>query len=203
MTTLVTILAEDYADWEIAPLAAVARGFYGLRVRHAAPGGRQLTSAAGLRVTPDLALDAIDLETTDALVVCGGTIWQTDRAPDLSGLLVAAHERGILVGGICDGTRALARAGLLDGVGHTSNSLDTLLETGYAGKMNYWDVPHAVMAERIVTAPGTAPVSFMAQMLEGLGLADANLDHYLALLAAEHAGHLPHGRPLASAAHAG
>jgi hypothetical protein len=92
MTTLVTILAEDYADWEIAPLAAVARGFYGLRVRHAAPGGRQLTSAAGLRVTPDLALDAIDLETTDALVVCGGTIWQTDRAPDLSELLVAAHE---------------------------------------------------------------------------------------------------------------
>jgi hypothetical protein len=69
--------------------------------------------------------------------------------------------------------------------------------------MNYWDVPHAVMAERIVTAPGTAPISFMAQMLEGLGLADANLDHYLALLAAEHAGHLPHGRPLASAAHAG
>jgi len=203
MTTLITILTEGYADWEIGLVAGVARGFYGLKVRHAAPGGRQLTSGGGLRVTPDLAIEAIDLDTTVALIVCGGPIWQTDRAPDISALLVAAHEQDLLVAGICDGTMALARAGLLDHAEHTSNSLETLLDTGYAGQTGYWDVPHAVAADHIVTAPGTAPVSFMAQILEGLGLADGNLDRYLDLLAAEHAGrhYLPRHQP-PSATHA-
>lgn len=193
MTTIVTILTEDYADWEIALLAATARGYYGITVLHAGPGARPLTSGGGLRVTPDLAIDAIDIGTTSALIVCGGSAWRRADAPDLTGLLHRAREAGVVIGGICDGTRALAAAGLLDRVEHTSNSLETLLDTGYGGKANYWDVPHAVEADGIVTAPGTAPVSFMAEILRGLGRADHNLDFYLGLLAAEHAtrNHLP------------
>jgi len=191
MTRLVTILTDGFADWEIALLTGAGRGFYGIDVKHAAPGGRPLRSAGGLKVTPDLAAEWIDLDTADALVVCGGTLWQTERAPDIADLLRQARQRDVLVAGICDGTRALARAGLLDGIGHTSNSLETLLETGYAGRANYWDVPHAVASDRVVTAPGTAPVSFMAEILEGLGLGDGNLAFYRGLLAAEHAGSLP------------
>lgn len=204
MTTLITILTEGYADWELGFIAGAARGFYGLKVRHAAPGGRPLTSGGGLRVTPDLAIEAIDLETTAALIVCGGPLWQTERAPDLAPLLGAAQARNLLIAGICDGTMALARAGLLDQVEHTSNSLETLLDTGYAGQNGYWDVPHAVTADRIVTAPGTAPVSFMAQIIEGLGLADGNLDRYLDLLAAEHVGghHLSRHPPVGASVHA-
>lgn len=191
MATIVTILTEGYADWEIALLTGAARSFYGLKIMHAAPGGAPVTSAGGLRVTPDLAIRAIELGATDALVVCGGGVWRTARAPDISDLLVRAHEQDVLVGGICDGTRALAQAGLLDRIGHTSNSPENLADTGYAGAAHYWDVPHAVADNRIVTAPGTAPVSFFAEIMEGLGLADANLDYYLGLLAAEHAGRAP------------
>ena len=190
MTTLITILTEGFADWEVALLAATARGFYHLDVRHAGPGGHQLTSAGGLKVTPDLAIEDINLAQTDAIVVIGGTIWQTPQAPALSGLLKRAHAMGLVVGGICDGTRALAKSGLLDNTGHTGNSPEGLAETGYAGRASYWDVPHAVLTNRIVTAPGTAPVSFMAEIMEGLGLADLNLDFYLGLLAAEHAERL-------------
>ena len=201
MTTIVTILTEGYADWEIAMLTGSARSFYGMKILHAAPGGAPVTSAGGLRVTPDLAIRAIELGAIDALVVCGGGAWRTERAPDLDLLLHGAWEHDVLIGGICDGTRALAKAGLLDKVEHTSNSPETLLETGYGGKMHYWDVPHAVSAERIVTAPGTAPVSFMGAILEGLGYADRNLDYYLGLLAAEHASriHLPRHAPSAEA----
>ena len=191
MTTIITILTEGYADWEIGLLAATARSFYGLEVRHASPGGGPVTSAGGLRITPDLAIEDIDPDSLDALIVCGGSAWRRADAPALSGLLKRAHAGGAVVGGICDGTRMLARAGLLDEVGHTSNSPETLLETGYAGRANYWDVPHAVSSERIVTAPGTAPTSFMAEIMEGLGLADLNLDFYLGLLAAEHSDRLP------------
>jgi len=187
MATIVTILTEGYADWEIGLLAGAGRSFYGLKILHAAPGGAPVTSAGGLRVMPDLAIRAIELGAVDALVVVGGGIWRSGRAPDISDLLVRAQAQGILVAGICDGTRALAQAGLLDHLGHTSNSAENLADTGYAGAAHYRDVPHAVSDSRIVTAPGTAPVSFFAEVMDGLGLADGNLEYYLGLLAAEHA----------------
>lgn len=44
----------------------------------------------------------------------------------MSRLLRAAWEHGAVVGAICAGTIAAARAGLLDGRPHTSNGLDFL-----------------------------------------------------------------------------
>jgi putative intracellular protease/amidase len=191
LASIVIILTEGYADWEIALLGGAARGFYGVKVLYAAPGGAPVTSAAGLRVMPDLAIRAIELDAVDALVVCGGSAWRGARAPEIGDLLQRAHRAGILVAGICDGTRPLAAAGLLDELGHTSNSIETLRDTGYKGAAHYWDEPYAVSDGRVVTAPGTAPVSFFAEIMEGLGLADANLDHYFRLLAAEHARFMP------------
>ena len=44
----------------------------------------------------------------------------------------------------------------------------------------------AVLADRVVTAAGTAPVSFMGAVLDSLGLKSAELDAYLSLFGAEH-----------------
>jgi putative intracellular protease/amidase len=186
MTTIVTILSEGYADWETALLNAGARQYYGIETRFATPGGRPVTSAGGLRVMPDLAVEDIDVAAIDALVVNGGTAWSREDAPEIGAVLVAARDAGKTVAGICDATLALARAGLLDTVRHTSNSPDNLGPTGYAGKALYQDQPSAVVDGRIVTAPGTAPVSFMGAVLETLGLRNGDLDFYLGLYGAEH-----------------
>ena len=186
MTTIVTILSQGYADWETALLNAVARGFYGVETKFATPDGKPVTSAGGLKVTPDLAVAEIDIAGVDALVVNGGSAWSQDDAPDIGTVLLAARDAGKTVAGICDGTLALARAGVLDGIDHTSNSPDNLPPTGYQGQARYQDQPSAVVAGRIVTAPGTAPVSFMAGVMETLGLRDDNLEFYIGLHAAEH-----------------
>jgi putative intracellular protease/amidase len=186
MTTIVTILSEGYADWETALLNAGARQYYGIETRFATPGGKPVTSAGGLRVMPDLAVEDIDVAAIDALVVNGGTAWSREDAPEIGAVLVAARDAGKTVAGICDATLALARAGLLDTVRHTSNSPDNLGHTGYAGKALYQDQPSAVVDGRIVTAPGTAPVSFMGAVLETLGLRNGDLDFYLGLYGAEH-----------------
>lgn len=186
MATIVTVLTEGYADWETALLNAVARGYYGVQTQFATPGGTPVTSTGGLKVTPDLALEDIDLGAIDALVVNGGTAWSQPDAPDLGPLLVAARDAGKTVAGICDATLALARAGVLDTVAHTSNSSENLASTGYKGAPLYRDQPGAVVASRVVTAPATAPVSFMAGVMETLGLRDDNLDFYLGMHAAEH-----------------
>ena len=203
MTTIATILTDGYADWEIGMLAGVARTYFGVDMLHTSPGGRPVLSSGGLVAMPDWPTEHIDPAAIGALIVVGGTTWRNDAAPDLSRLLQRTREADVLIGGICDGTRPLARAGLLDEVGHTSNSPETLIETGYRGRQLYWDVPHAVSAEGIITAPGTAPVSFMVEVVTALGHGSSDLDFFHHLLAAEHASllHLAPVPATSAAAH--
>ena len=186
MTSAITILTDNFADWETALLNSTARLYYGFYTRFATPGGQPVTSSGGMLVTPQLALEDISLDELDLLMVCGGSSWQSGKAPDLTALLRAAQAKNIVLAGICDGTRVLAQTGVLDNVRHTSNSAANLLETGYAGAALYQDVPWAVADQRIITAPGTAPVSFTAEVLRTLGIADDNLAGYLAMHGAEH-----------------
>ena len=186
MTRIVTVLTEGFADWETALLNAVAHAFYGVETSFASPGGRAVTSSGGMRVTPDRALEGLDVADYDAIVVNGGTIWQSEAAPDLRQLLQTAREQGKVIGVICDATVAAARAGLLDHVAHTSNGVGYLDTTGYAGAGLYRDSDAAVSDQRVISAPATAPVSFMAEILRALGLADENLGIYLGMHAAEH-----------------
>ena len=186
MTRAITILTENFADWETALINATARLYYGFYTQFAAPGGQPVTSSGGMLVTPQLALEDIVLDGLDLLMVCGGSSWQSGKAPDLGPLLRAARDKGVVLAGICDGTRVLAQAGVLDTVRHTSNSAHNLADTGYAGAALYQDVPWAVADERIITAPGTAPVTFTKEVLRALGIADDNLTAYLAMHGAEH-----------------
>lgn len=185
MTTILTILTEGFADWETTLLNAVAHSFYKVETEYATPGGKPVTSAGNMTVTPHLALEAVEVAGYDAIIVCGGTIWQSPDAPDMGPLLNAAKAEGKLIGLICDGTVAGARAGLLDTIRHTSNGDGYLDFTGYAGKALYRDTPAAVTDGRVVTAGGTSPVSFMAAVMDGLGLADENLDYYVGMYAAQ------------------
>ena len=186
MTRAITILTENFADWETALINSTARLYYGFYTQFATPGGLPVTSSGGMLVTPQLALEEIVLDELDLLMVCGGSHWQSGKAPDLGPLLRAARDNNTVLAGICDGTRVLAQAGVLDTVRHTSNSADNLVQTGYAGAALYQDVPWAVADQRIVTAPGTAPVSFTREVLRSLGIDDDNLMAYLTMHGAEH-----------------
>lgn len=186
MTRIVTILSEGFADWETTLPNAAARTFYKVETSYAAPRGKPVTSTGGMRVAPDMAAEDVRPEAFDAVLVCGGTAWRSDAPPDIAALLREAKDKGALLGLICDGTWAAARAGILDDVRHTSNGDGYLDATGYAGKPLYRDTPAAVTDHRIVTAAGTSPVAFMAAVMEGLGLADDNLHYYLGLHAAQY-----------------
>ena len=57
---------------------------------------------------------------------------------------------------------------------------------GYRGQAHYRDGPQAVRSGRIVTAPGSAPITFTAEIYRALGFGSEELDTYVQILGAEH-----------------
>lgn len=186
MTKIVTILTEGFADWETTLLNAVARSYYKVETHYATPGGMPVTSSGGMKVTPDLAAEDMKPADFDAVIVCGGTAWQSETPPGIAGLMRATRDAGVVLGLICDATWAAARAGILDDVHHTSNGPGYLDATGYKGAALYRDTAGAVADRRVVTAAGTSPVPFMTAVMEGLGLADEDLAYYVGLHAVQY-----------------
>ncbi|MCD7061315.1 DJ-1/PfpI family protein [Pelagibacterium xiamenense] len=187
MTRLAILLTEGFADWECAHLMASGRTYFGIEIVVATPGGAPVVSSGGLRVTPDADADAVGPEGCDGIVICGGTIWQSDAAPEISGLVDRFRKAGKLVAGICDGVLALARTGALDETPHTGNDVEQLKAApGYKGAAEYVDRSRAVRAEGLVTASGLAPVTFMVEVFNELGYGGDELDAYSGMLAAEH-----------------
>jgi transcriptional regulator GlxA family with amidase domain len=83
-------------------------------------------SQGGLAVTVDSSLQHCLDWTPDVVVVIGGMSLERSDAPDIRDFLRTSRSSGATIAGMCGGSLALARAGLLDTVPHTSNSADFL-----------------------------------------------------------------------------
>ncbi|WP_411035146.1 DJ-1/PfpI family protein [Shinella sp. BYT-45] len=185
---LAIVLTEGYADWECALLMATARGDCGAQTVVLTPGGADVTSLGGLSVRSAGSVEDASPQDFDVLVLCGGTIWQSGAAPDLSAPIGRFADAGRPVAAICDATLELARLGLLDGRAHTGNYPGQLKDVvpAYRGEAHYRNQPQAVRGGAVVTASGAAPVTFAREVLEAIGLGSAELFDYLAMYGDEH-----------------
>lgn len=186
MLPILIVVTERYSDWEIAPLAGLGRAFYGAEIEFASPDGGPLASVAGLMLT---GIERFEAPAAGVVVVCGGPAFESDAAPDIGDRLRAAHRNGCVLAGICSGTIALARAGLLDHVNHTSNGPGYLdgFAPDYKGTGSYVDQPYALRDDTIITAPAPAPASFAVETLQAAGLDVGAADEIMRMLAREHA----------------
>lgn len=168
--TIGFVFIDGFADWEYGLLSASAVEWFGAKAVALTPGQGKVTSTSGFGLAPDRSTESDANGDLDAVAVIGSDSWAGAAPPDVSGLLVSVADRGGVVGGICAGTLALARAGLFANAKHTSNGRDWITANlpDYAGKANYQDVPHAVADGRIVSAPGSAPGTFALAFLETL-----------------------------------
>lgn len=185
---LAIVLTEGYADWECGLLMATARHECGAQTVVLTPGGKDVTSLGGVSIkSAGKAEDAAPAD-YDVLVLCGGTIWQSDDVPDLSAPVGRFIAAGKPVAGICDATLALGRLGLLDTRAHTGNYASQLRDVvpAYRGTPLYRNQPQAVSDQGVITASGAAPVSFAREVLEAIGLGSAELSDYLGMYGDEH-----------------
>ncbi|TPK77246.1 glutamine amidotransferase [Mesorhizobium sp. B2-4-15] len=168
--TIGFLFIEGFADWEYGLLAASAVEWFGARAVSLTPHGKPVTGVSGFRLAPDRSAKADENIDLDAVAVIGSDQWAGKAPPDAAELLTAIASRGGVVGGICAGTLALARAGIFEKARHTSNGRDWISghQAGYPGNGNYQDVPHGVADGKIVSAPGSAPGTFALAFLQAL-----------------------------------
>ncbi|MFI1927561.1 type 1 glutamine amidotransferase family protein [Streptomyces sp. NPDC020377] len=160
---------DTLADWETGfATAYLARNGYEIRT----VGGSEepVVSTGGLRIRPDLALDAVRPEDSSLLILPGADLWDTsdDLAP-FARTARAFLDAGVPVAAICGATAGLAREGLLDDRGHTGAVSFYLAATGYAGGDRYVEAD-AVTDSNLITAGPTEPVAFAREIFRLLGV---------------------------------
>lgn len=187
MLPITIVITDGYSDWEIAPLSGLGRAFFGALIHFASPEGGALRSAAGLHIADTARFQAPD---RGVVVVCGGPALEQGESVVLTRQLQAAHAQGCIIAGICGGTLALAHAGLLQHVQHTSNAPGYLDQhaPAYSGTIRYVDQPQAIRDGAIITAPAPAPASFAVEVLVAAGDDRTAVSVIQQLLAKEHFG---------------
>ena len=166
---------DTMADWEAAHAVAAINspqfqsvpGRY--RVVTAATTLAPVVTMGGIRIQPDVLLDTVTPDSSAMLILPGGLAWETDgnaQALQLASQFIAS---GVPVAAICAATQALARAGFLDNLRHTSNAHEYLISTGYRGTAFYCGVP-AVTDKNVITATGLAPIDFAREIFKMLNL---------------------------------
>jgi putative intracellular protease/amidase len=171
--SIYVLVSDGFADWEPAHALAELRRSGGFRVVTVGFTREPIESMGGLRVLPDVALDAVDPEDVALLIVPGGDRWESASSPEpeLAALLRRLETRHVPVAAICGATVALARAGLLRERRHTSNGSQYLQQQapGQTRAANYVDAP-AVRDRGVITASGAGDVEFAREIFEELGV---------------------------------
>jgi len=164
------LVFDGLADWEPA-LALAALRDAGIPVKTVGFTRDPVTTAAGLRIVPDLAWDELDPAQIKLLLLAGGDGWQANEYPvkAFEERLKSLLDAKIPVAAACGATVALARAGVFEGRAHTSNSQTWLtgIVPDYAGRELYRD-ELAVREDGLITATGAAPVDFAREVITEL-----------------------------------
>jgi putative intracellular protease/amidase len=169
---------DGLSDWEVGHATAhinnpqwqKAPGRYVVRTVGATR--EPVTTAGGMTITPDLAIDELSPADSAMLILPGAESWLVPGGN--AGFAEAARaflDAGTPVAAICGATGGLAAAGLLDDRPHTSNAAEYLtgFVPNYRGAAHYVNQP-AVTDGDLVTASGTAPVPFAAAVFARLDL---------------------------------
>lgn len=176
MKTIHCAVYDTISDWEVGYATAhIGNGYWQREpgnavVQYVAATEQPVTSAGGMRIVPDVSVDAVAPTDSAMLILPGAATWDTGGNSEFAELARRFVDAGVTVAAICGATAGLAAGGLLDDRPHTSNAREYLAATGYRGGANYRDDVPAINGDGVITASGVFPVDFAREVLGALDL---------------------------------
>ena len=167
------LIFDGFADWEAALALCEIKINTSLDVVTVGFTKNAIQSMGGLKIQPDITLGDIKIEDAAIIILPGGSMWEKFFNMHLRGHLQQLNSEGVIIAAICGATLKLARAGLLKGKKHTSNSLQFLKENvpDYDDADNYQE-QLAVRDQNIITASGVGSVEFAYEIIKALSIYD-------------------------------
>lgn len=163
--TCAVFLFDDYADWEPALALAILRKYGNYTVVSFSQNGESVVSTGGLVNAVQGSLESLNIDDIDLLLLPGGEAWEQGGNLEVLSFVRKAADSNKHIAAICGATIALGRAGLLNDVPHTSNSLDYLKSfcPEYRGEEYYRHTPCCSSAA-ITTANGAAMIELAYEL---------------------------------------
>jgi putative intracellular protease/amidase len=167
------VIAEGWADHQTALACAEIAANDGCRIRYAGLDVEPIASATGMRTLPDCTVDDIAPDNACILILPGGPLWEERDVPAVTAAVRTFREHDLPIAAIGSGTLALARAGVLGGIRHTSNGLAYLKEhiPEYRDDLHYVNVID-VADSGLITAHEAGSVDFAHEIIKLLDLRD-------------------------------
>jgi len=164
-------LFNGFSDWEISYLTPELKKSEKINLKYFTIDGLEITSMGGLKITPDLSIQEIDLDTVSALILPGGSAWEEKSIKGIDGLVEKLYSKNIMIATICSATTFLGQKGYLDNIKHTSNAVDYLkyIAPKYKGEKKYQS-DLVVTDKNIITANGFSPIEFTREVFKSIEL---------------------------------
>ena len=121
--------------------------------------GKPVEASNGLSVSNTTQLNYTNMP--DVLLVCGGVDIQHAVTPDVIKLLAQASKHNMWLGGLCTGSYALAKAGLLDGYKCTIHWENMASLCEQFSSISFMEELFVIDRNRCTCAGGTAPLDLM------------------------------------------
>jgi len=172
MRKVYALIFDGYADWELGNVLPEIHRLCKLEVVTVGFTDKAVVSMGGLRVLPETVLSKVNLEDVRIFILPGGYLWEGSYPADEIGVFLRSLQAAkIPLAAICAATTVVARAGLLHGRKHTSNSLAYLAKMvpDYSENANYVEAL-AVRDQGLITAGGLGSVEFTLEILNELDL---------------------------------
>jgi len=177
MSRVYTLIFDGYADWELGHALAELRRYGKVEVVTVGFSDKAVTSMGGLRVIPDKPIEKVVIHDVLIFIIPGGYMWEGSYPKDeIEQLLFSLEDAQKPIAAICAATTVVARAGLLRGRKHTSNSLSYLLKMvpEYSDSGNYVS-SLATKDQHIITASGLGSIEFTMEIFNELNLASPEM----------------------------
>jgi putative intracellular protease/amidase len=165
------LVFDGLADWEPAHALCEINKSGKFEVVTAGFSTAPVATMAGLKLTPDITIPEINPADASLFILPGGDMWEKKSDDKLKALLRRLHEETVPIAAICGATLEIARAGLTQGIRHTSNSREYLqaMVPDYKDGDLYVD-ELAVADKNIITASGLGCVDFAREVIRQLNL---------------------------------